>query len=259
MSLQEREITIAPDVTATVKFELDTEGYYTRVKEDYGEFVPNLEDFIIDRRFGALYGGYTSFIAEFATREEAEKYSHDVAFANYPIITSPDGKLKVARTETHSSHYDPNDTAPFTVEVEGHEVLAIDPKGGVFIDRNACQWVKPHDRYTVTDDMPDDEKQQTYGYWLEDWRRLEDYENQQWYVADCVATVYVHGIEVGSDAMGGIESDGDDSYHNEVVEQVLDEAIEKARKNLAKLKSSALPEVINVKALLGLPETEQPE
>lgn len=71
---------------------------------------------------------------------------------------------------------------------------------------------------------------------IEDYNRLIGYYNELWYFIGVVVTVELDGIEIGYDALWGIESDSGD-YIKEVEQECIAEALADAKTNLAKLHS----------------------
>jgi hypothetical protein len=69
-------------------------------------------------------------------------------------------------------------------------------------------------------------------YCLADWKRMEDYNNQGWFMSGCQATVYIDGIEVGqSYGLWGIESDSDAADKREIEEGQILDALQTAQDN----------------------------
>jgi hypothetical protein len=71
-------------------------------------------------------------------------------------------------------------------------------------------------------------------YRFEDLQRLEDYANGEWCFYGVVVTVYREGIELGSDALWGIESDSEE-YFDEAAGDLIPRAVQEAKATLKKL------------------------
>ncbi len=67
-------------------------------------------------------------------------------------------------------------------------------------------------------------------YACQDYTRLEDY-GHRWVSMICVVTLSSNGVEITRDSLGGIESDCDDDWANEVEEDCLSKALWDARRS----------------------------
>lgn len=78
-----------------------------------------------------------------------------------------------------------------------------------------------------------DWKHPDFPKWFEqDYNRMEDYNRMHWCMLGIIAEVYLGGTFLGSDALWGVESDSEDYIDDEVVPQVIEEAIAEAKENL---------------------------
>ena len=66
-------------------------------------------------------------------------------------------------------------------------------------------------------------------YALQDARRMEALARNDWSYLGVIAEVSLDGAQVGSGSLYGIESDGGDSYINEIVREVSTEALTEAK------------------------------
>ena len=58
---------------------------------------------------------------------------------------------------------------------------------------------------------------------------------ESWWYTTVIVTAFQKGVELGTDNIGGVESDSDDSFITEMVENCASEAIVEARKSLTDL------------------------
>ncbi len=65
-------------------------------------------------------------------------------------------------------------------------------------------------------------------YALEDWKRWEKYDNNDWSMMGCVVTIYKDNVEIAESSLWGIESDGGEDHLNAEIEAVLDGALNQA-------------------------------
>ncbi len=73
---------------------------------------------------------------------------------------------------------------------------------------------------------------------MEDYRRVVAYERGDWHMVAVVVEARRKGVELGSASCGGIESDSDEAYFDEVAGDLADGAISVASKRLAALCAS---------------------
>jgi len=131
--------------------------------------------------------------------------------------------------------------------------------GGV-IDRNACEYFTlsfnhwPHNPKNWDHVSPEDKKKQMEKYGvdnledvdlqhaLEDYRKMEEYENQQWWMVGITTTGYLDGEEIGESSLWGISSE-DEAYWDETIRdhiaEIISEVSDKVKsteKHLEKLK-----------------------
>ena len=92
----------------------------------------------------------------------------------------------------------------------------------------------------------------------EDYQRMVDYNKGNWYMQGCVVTVTLDGLEVGYDALWGIESDAGD-LHQEVEAQCVAEAKAQARTGVYKAEADLLTHIGKLKAAQGWLEAHDPE
>lgn len=75
-------------------------------------------------------------------------------------------------------------------------------------------------------------------YAMQDYRRHEAYEDQQWGMVIVTASVHApNEVKIGSAALFGVESDGGEAHLLEVCDDLEAEAMAEAKKHIAELKA----------------------
>lgn len=78
-----------------------------------------------------------------------------------------------------------------------------------------------------------------YKYVIQDTKRLESY-GYDWYMQGCIVTANLEGIELGQASCWGYETDMDEDYRKEVIDDLTYEAVTEAKKALAQLKKARI-------------------
>lgn len=213
------------DVFKTIRVEQDGIDFVVEAYYDYdndishlGKWADKVREYCIDRKRGVLYGqaidepDYPGDEPEMpgdnATPEEWTEY--EALMAAWEI---EEGEYDRAYAEWEENY--------------GLEVLADDL--GRTWDYNTYRYWIPGNNYFKEVAKSDQYTVQDAIKWtLQDWKRMENYGND-WYSIGIVVTAFLDGIELGSGSLWGIESDSDDGYFEEVVRDLINEALPEAK------------------------------
>ncbi|APU89078.1 hypothetical protein Rctr85_054 [Virus Rctr85] len=103
-------------------------------------------------------------------------------------------------------------------------------------------------------------EQQDILYAVEDWKRMEDYEDGGWCMTGCTVTVRVGGFKFGRASLWGIESDSHKSHIQETERDLLAEALRETKEKTGKnglAQAEALAAQIDPAALVTKLETAE--
>lgn len=180
-------VDLGDDLVMVIK---ETEAY----DADYsylGEWTNQVCEGVINRRWGALYGAYhdevyrmpmgmaTGAACEQELLKQAEKDGW--SWSDEHTVTD-------FSTETEDD-IDGNEVEYMVLGIEGYKILAR--VAGRFVDRNSYEYFQP---MHTSGNPPYDAEQIKYA--MQDWKRMESMNDDEWSLADYVATLYYRGVEV---------------------------------------------------------------
>lgn len=114
------------------------------------------------------------------------------------------------------------------IEVYGDEILSRDGFNSNYDSGSMRYWIPANNYFSDMPDYPDVTEADCIGWFLQDWKRMEELLTQDWCYIYVDAIVALDGEEIGQSSLGGVESDGEGEYLTEIEISVISEALTNA-------------------------------
>lgn len=249
--LESREYALGNGLIARIDWEYDQDGFSAC---DYlGEYQAQRDEYVIDRVEGMFLGKVVDGFFRISLHHLGLKAENNSVWKSYSLtqqewqkvekeIDQRLKKLKVWVPSYRDLDYQISEKNPNLVEVDywGYELLADGLGRTCFDEYRQYRYYKPSSNYCPPENADE------VRYCIEDWRRLEAFNNGDWYMTGCVVTILVGSDDddaddfvLGYSSVWGVESDCDEEDRREIERDQLYLALLDAQKNVGGIEAQA--------------------